>query len=205
MALARAGARVIAYEVTPMQPARAARPNGWWGMALFVATEAALFACLIASWFYLRFQNHAWPPPGIPEPKVALSLVLTAMLVATSIPMAFAYASGRRGRRGLAWLSILAAFAVQCVYLGVQVHLFRDDLAKFPADSHAYASSYFTLLAVDHVHVLVGILFNAWLLARLATGLTRYRLVGLGAIAFYWHAVNVITICVTLTILSAAL
>jgi heme/copper-type cytochrome/quinol oxidase subunit 3 len=53
--------------------------------------------------------------------------------------------------------------------------------------------------------VLVGILLNAWLLARLATGLTRYRLVGLSAIAFYWHAVNVITVCVTLTILSSAL
>jgi heme/copper-type cytochrome/quinol oxidase subunit 3 len=193
------------YEVTSMQPVRAARPNGWWGMVLFVATEATLFACLIAGWFYLRFQNTAWPPPGIPEPKVTVPLVLTAVLVATSIPMAFAYAVARRGRRGLAWLSILAAFVVQCVYLGVQVHLFRADLAKFPADSHAYAASYFTLLAVDHVHVLVGILFNAWLLARLATGLTRYRLVGLGAIAFYWHAVNVITVCVTLTILSAGL
>lgn len=174
-------------------------------MVFFVATEATLFAVLIASWFYLRFQSRTWPPPGIPEPRVTLPLALTAMLVATSIPMAFAYAVAQRGRRGLAWLSILAAFGVQCVYLGVQIHLFRADLASFAADSHAYASAYFTLLAADHVHVLVGILFNAWLLARLTTGLTRYRLVGLGAIAFYWHAVNVITVCVTLTILSAAL
>jgi heme/copper-type cytochrome/quinol oxidase subunit 3 len=196
---------VTTYEVTLLQPARAARPNGWWGMVLFVATEATLFAVLIASWFYLRFQNRVWPPPGIPEPRVTLPLVLTGMLVATSIPMAFANSVAQRGRRGLAWLSILAAFGVQCVYLGGQIHLFRADLASFAADSHAYASAYFTLLAVDHLHVLVGILFNGWLLARLATGLTRYRLVGLGAIAFYWYAVNVITVCVTLTILSAAL
>jgi heme/copper-type cytochrome/quinol oxidase subunit 3 len=66
----------------------------------------------------------------------------------------------------------------------------------------AYASVYFTLLGADHLHVLVGLLLNAWLLTRFATGLSRYRLVALQSIAFYWYAVNTITAVVLLVQLS---
>jgi cytochrome c oxidase subunit III len=194
-----------AYELAPIAPVRVARPNGWWGVAAFVATEAMLFGLLIASYFYLRVQNEAWPPRGIPEPKVALPLVLAAALLATTAPMAFAYAVARRGRSGLAWLSILAAFAVQCAYFGIQVHELVSDLSTFEPDTHAYASIYYTLLGADQAHVLVGLLLNLWLLVRLSTGLTRYRLVGLRAIAFYWYAVSVLTVLVTVCVISPAL
>ena len=42
---------------------RVARPNGWWGMAVFVATEATLFGTLIGTYFFLRFDTAEWPPP----------------------------------------------------------------------------------------------------------------------------------------------
>ena len=57
---------------------------------------------------------------------------------------------------------------------------------------------YATLLGTAHLHVLVGILLNAWLLVRLSSGLTRYRLTALQSTVFYWHAVNVITVVVLL-------
>jgi heme/copper-type cytochrome/quinol oxidase subunit 3 len=44
--------------------------------------------------------------------------------------------------------------------------------------------------------VLLGVLLTAWMVARIATKLTPYRLRGLQAITFYWHAVNAITIAV---------
>jgi heme/copper-type cytochrome/quinol oxidase subunit 3 len=55
------------------------------------------------------------------------------------------------------------------------------------------------------VHVLVGILLEAWLLVRLVTGLTRTRLVLLQATTFYWHFVNVLAIAVVLTQVSPSL
>ena len=45
-------------------------------------------------------------------------------------------------------------------------------------------------------------MLTAWLLVRLATRITPYRLRGLQAITFYWHAVNVITLAVLLVGLS---
>jgi heme/copper-type cytochrome/quinol oxidase subunit 3 len=59
-----------------------------------------------------------------------------------------------------------------------------------------------TLLGADHAHVLVGVLLNAWFLLRIWSRLTRYRVVGVQATAFYWHAVNVITLVVLVVQLS---
>jgi heme/copper-type cytochrome/quinol oxidase subunit 3 len=50
--------------------------------------------------------------------------------------------------------------------------------------------------------VLVGVLLNAWFLLRIWSRLTRYRVVGVQATAFYWHAVNVITLVVLVVQLS---
>jgi cytochrome c oxidase subunit III len=182
-----------------------ARPTGWWGMALFVATEATLFGTIIGTYFFLRFQVPKWPPPGTPDPEVLVPVLLTAALVATSIPVQVAYSGARRDRVGVARLALVLALVVQVAYLGIQIHLFVDDLDKFAPDQSAYASIYFTLLGGHHFHVLIGILLEAWVLVRLVTGLTRYRLVALQATAFYWHFVNVLAVAVVLTQVSPSL
>jgi heme/copper-type cytochrome/quinol oxidase subunit 3 len=184
---------------------RRALPNGWWGAALLVATETALFGSLIATYFFLRFQALRWPPPGIEAPAVALPLALTAALALTSVPMACAARAATDGRVRAARLWILAAVAVQCGYLTVQILLFKDDLNAFSPEDSAYGSIYFTLLAAHHVHVLLGILLGAWLLARLAFGLTNYRLVAVRVLALYWYFVNTLAVLVVLTQLSPSL
>jgi heme/copper-type cytochrome/quinol oxidase subunit 3 len=61
------------------------------------------------------------------------------------------------------------------------------------------------MLGADHAHVLVGLLLDVWLLSRFVRGLTDYAIAGLRATAFYWHAVNVITVVVLLAQLSVYL
>jgi cytochrome c oxidase subunit III len=179
--------------------------KAWWGMAMFVAGESALFAMMIGTYFYLRFKNVQWPPHGIPEPKVVVPLVLLAVLLATSVPMQLALVSGRAGRLGRTRILLLLALVVQAGYFAMQVHEYANDLSQFRPSENAYASIYYTLLGADHAHIAIGILFNLWLIAKLMRGFTAYRLRALEAIAFYWLAVNMITLVVTLTILSAAL
>jgi len=195
----------VSAEAARIDRSRAARPNGWWGMAIFVATEATLFGTLIGTYFYLRFTNPSWPPPGVPEPKVLAPLLLTAALVATSIPVQVAYNAARRDRVRLAQLALILALVVQAAYLVLQLRLFVDDLDAFSPNASSYASIYFTLLGAHHFHVVVGMLLEAWLVIRLVSGLTRYRLVGLQATAFYWHFVNVLAVVVVLTQVSPAL
>lgn len=184
---------------------RSARSNGWWGMVVFVATEVTLFATMIGSYYDLRFKTPQWPPPGVPDPKVALPLVLMGALVATSIPVQLAVRFTRRAYARRAQLALLAAMAVQIAYLAVQIHLFADDLSHFSPQDSAYGSIYFTLLGTHHLHVVVGILLEAWLVLRLFGGVTRYRRVGIEATAFYWHTVNILAVAVTLVQLSPSL
>jgi heme/copper-type cytochrome/quinol oxidase subunit 3 len=178
---------------------RRAISNGVWGMAIFIASEATLFGTLIATYFYLQARATVWPPKGIEAPAAVLPLVLTGVLLATTIPMVGAALAAGRARRGLAWGLVALATLVQGGYLAWQVVLYLSDLDKFSPSDNAYGSIYFTLLGADHVHVFVGILFNLWVLARLVTGLTNYRLITVRAVAFYWVFVNLLTVLVTLT------
>jgi heme/copper-type cytochrome/quinol oxidase subunit 3 len=178
---------------------RVALPSGLWGLLLFVATEATLFGTLIATYFYLRFNTPRWPPPGVEEPKVALPLVLTGILVATTIPVFLADRAARAGSARLTWLLFSLALLVQAGYFGIQVHEFVGDLDKFKPSGSAYGSIYFTLIGAHHAHVVVGMAIELWLLWKLVGGLTNYRLVGVRVAAFYWYFVNLAAIAVVLT------
>jgi cytochrome c oxidase subunit 3/cytochrome c oxidase subunit I+III len=188
-----------------VERARRTLPNGWWGVALLIATETALFGSMIASYFYLQFQVTQWPPPGVPDPKVALPLALTGVLVASSIPMLLAARSARAGRTRATWLSIAAAMVLQAGYLAWQIVLFADDLDKFKPSESTYGSIYFTLLGTHHAHVLLGLLIDCWLLARLLFGLTNYRVIAVRVAALYWYFVSAMAIAVVLTQVSPSL
>jgi cytochrome c oxidase subunit III len=193
------GSEPKASDAAGVERQRLTQPNGWWAMALLIATEATLFGSLIASYFYLRFQAPSWPPPGVPSPSVVLPLVLTGILVATAVPMYCATRAGAAGKVRAAWWLVALATVVQAAYLGVQIHQFSSDLGDFSPAANAYGSIYFALLGIHHAHVALGLALDGWLLWKLARGLTNYRLVALRVIAFYWYFVGLVGIAVVLT------
>jgi cytochrome c oxidase subunit III len=185
---------------------RQAQPNGWWGMALFLCAEATLFGSLIATYFYLDFQSHGWPPAGIKAPSVVLPLVATAALLTTTAPMWLAVRAAWMGERRAVIVLIALAVIVQACYLALQILLFRHDLRHFTPSGSAYGSIYFTLLAAHHAHVLVGILISLTVLAFVCfRGLTNYWLTGVRVAALYWYVVNGLAVVVVLTQLAPSL
>jgi cytochrome c oxidase subunit 3 len=183
---------------------RSAFPNGLWGIYLLIATEGALFGCLISTYFYIRFQSADWPLGGIEPPDVTVPLILAGTLALTSVPMLIASLAAQAGRARAAWFAILVALIVQTGYFAYEMHSFSSDLSDFQPSDNAYGSIYYTLLGADHAHVFIGLLLNVWLLVRLLGGLTNYRVTGVRAIAWYWHFANLMTLLVVGTILSAA-
>ena len=184
---------------------RRAQPNGWWGVLLLIGTEAALFGALIASYFYLRFNAKAWPPPGVAAPEVLKPSLMTAVLVATSIPIVIASRGAAAGALGRARAGLGIALIVQCAYLVVQIDDFSSELAKHDARGSAYSSIYYTLLGAHHFHVLIGVLLSAGILFKLRNGLTNYRTIGVRSIALYWLFTNAVAVAVLLTQLYPAL
>ena len=181
------------------------RPAAWWGMLILIASESTLFGCFIGSYYYLRFRSATWPPHGIPEPKLVVPLILLAVLLTTVVPMRLAAKAAATGRLAATRLFLALALVVQSGYFAYEVHDFSDQLHGFDITRDAYSSIYYTLLGAAHTHVAAGILMSMWLVLRLVTGLTRYRLAAVRAIAFYWYAVAVIGVVVALCLAAAAL
>jgi heme/copper-type cytochrome/quinol oxidase subunit 3 len=183
---------------------RSGRPAAWWGMLMLVASEGVLFGAFVGTFFYLRFNDPAWPPPGDPKPKVVVPLILVAVLTATAPLIAAARRAAGRGRVGAVRALLVAALVVQSGYFAYEVHDFADQIRESPISTDAYTSIHYVLLGADHAHVFVGILFDLWLLWKLTRGLTAYRSNALQAIALYWYFVVALTWIVTGAVLSAA-
>jgi heme/copper-type cytochrome/quinol oxidase subunit 3 len=176
-----------------------------WGMAMVVASEVTLFGTFIGSYYYLRFGSTHWPPPGTPEPRVVVPLIMVGILATTSLPMQLAANAARRARLWSTRLLLVWALAVQCAYLVWAIHDYVQQLHVSTPQDNAYGSIYYTLLGADHAHVAIGVLLVVWLLWKLARGLTMYRLNAVQVVAFYWHAVNLLTLIVTGVLLSATI
>ena len=183
---------------------RSGPPAAWWGMLMLVASEGVLFAAFIGSFFYLRVNDPAWPPPGDPEPKVVIPLILVAALTATGPLIFAARRAAGEGRLGAVRALLVTALVVQSGYFAYEVNDFADQIHRSPISTDAYTSIHYVLLGADHAHVFVGILFELWLLWKLARGLTTYRSNALQAIALYWYFVVLLTWAVTGAVLSAA-
>lgn len=177
----------------------------FWGMAMLVASEATLFGTFVGTYYYLRFTSVHWPPSGTPEPRVVVPLVMVGILATTSLPMQLAANAARRGGLRATRFLLGWALVVQCGYLVYEIHDYVSQLRVSTPQDDAYGSIYYTLLGADHAHVAIGILLVLWLLWKLARGLTRYRLNAVQVVAFYWHAVNVLTMIVIGVLLSARL
>jgi heme/copper-type cytochrome/quinol oxidase subunit 3 len=177
----------------------------FWGMAMLVASEATLFGTFIGTYYYLRFGSAHWPPPGTPGPRVVVPLIMVGILATTSLPMQLAAGAVRRGRLWTSRVLLVWALAVQVGYLVWAIHDYVHQLHVSTPQDNAYSSIYYVLLGADHAHVAIGVLLVVWLIWKLVRGLTMYRLNAVQVVAFYWHAVNVLTLIVMGVILSATL
>jgi heme/copper-type cytochrome/quinol oxidase subunit 3 len=165
-------------------------------MVLLIATEATLFALLLATYFYLRFQTPgSWPPDGIHDPKVLEPLLATIVLVASSMPLALAVRAAERRNALRARAGLAVAIALAVAFLIFQHVLVNRSLDTFEPRTDAYGSIFYTLVGVHAAHVVVGVLLAAWTLLR------SRRFDGKAALAvrvtgLYWQFVNVVSVVV---------
>jgi cytochrome c oxidase subunit III len=180
-----------------------ARAPAWWGMMLLICTEAMLFASLIASYFFLRFQaGLVWPPDGIKEPELELPLIMSVILWSSSVPVHLAERAVKQGNARRLRLGLFAGFVLGAVFLGLQVGLeYPEVMKEFTPTTDVYGSLFFTLTGFHGLHVLVGLLFSLWVQVR--AGLGAYdeeRHVSVENFTLYWHFVDAVWLFILTTI-----
>lgn len=161
--------------------------NGVLGTAIFLATEAMLFAALISAFLILRAGSPAWPPPGQPRLPVAVSGLNTLVLLASALTMWRATVAARRRERGaaLGWLGATAFLGT--AFLAVQGSEWARLLGYgLRASSGVYGGTFYTLIGFHAVHMLAAVLVLLWVLVRTAGGGVERSGARFDACRLYW-------------------
>jgi len=168
------------------------REPAWWGMLLLIATEAALFALLLASYFYTRFQTDGpWPPDGIADPELAKPIAMTLLLMISSFPAYLAERNARRGdQRGLV-VALLATLILGSAFLALQIWEYTEKAKLFTPRTNAYGSLFYTITGLHGAHVIAGLVLLLWTLAFALRGaFTAERHLAVQNVSLYWHFVH---------------
>lgn len=176
----------------PMDPQHGQLPFSWWGMWLFIATEAMLFAALLSSYFYVRFGATEWPLGGIEPQELLLPSIGTALLLSSSVAAHWGEVGARRGETWRLRLGLALAVTLGLGFLGIQAHEYASS--PFGPSANAYSSLFFGITGFHGLHVLVGVGMLlavgsvAWRTDRF--GPERHLPVRLAIL--YWHFVDVV-------------
>jgi cytochrome c oxidase subunit 3 len=176
---------------------------GWWGMIFFIASEALIFANLIASYLYLEIRNGSiWTLPSGHILEVAFPAVNTVILLASSGPAHFAGRSAAKGdRRGLI-LGLLGTIVLGVAFLCGQAYEYTGLFNQgFTLQYKTFGSAFFTLTGFHGMHVTVGVLFLLVCLIRAIRGdFTKASHFAVEAAEMYWHFVDIVWIVVFSTV-----
>ena len=170
------------------------RPTGWWGMLVVIASEATLFAILLASYFYVRFQSPgAWPPDGVAEPRLVKPIVMTLLLMASSVTVYTAELASRTGDRRRLHVGLAATFLLGLSFLILQGFEYHEKLAELRPQTNAYGSLFYTVTGLHGAHVIFGLLLLSWTQFFAWRGAyASENHVAVQVAALYWHFVHVV-------------
>jgi cytochrome c oxidase subunit III len=171
--------------------------NAKLGIWLFLASEVMLFGALFSTLIILRTAATNWPV-GMEVLNVPLATLNTMVLITSSVTIVMAWASLKMHEfskyRIYMGLTILLSFGFLIIKFFEYEHKFHLGLS--PATSTFYAI-YFTMTGLHGLHVIGGIIVNAYLWGPGAkmwqtnpeqfTG--RVEIAGL-----YWHFVDLVWI-----------
>jgi heme/copper-type cytochrome/quinol oxidase subunit 3 len=176
----------------------AGRRPGWWGMVLFLVTDASAFASMIAAYFYLQFvTSPQWPPPGDPLPKLAKASIITGIIVASCLPMAVADLGLKAGSRARAALGTLVTGLCGLAFVAIEFWEYSDELETSWPQKDAYGSVFYVLTGFHVLHIMLGTLFLLVLALTAATGRlgSRHHVV-VRVFAVFWYVSVVIWVLI---------
>ncbi len=167
------------------------------GIWLFLASEVMLFGSLFSAYVLLRTGAPFWPDQS-ETLNVPLAALNTVILISSSVTMVLAWAASAAGNlsryRWFMGLTLLGG----ALFLVVKTLEYNEKFshALYPSTNN-FLALYFTLTGLHAIHVIAGMVVNAYLLGpgtrMWATDHLRFtNRVEIAGI--YWHFVDVVWI-----------
>ena len=171
------------------------RGINWWGMIFFIASEALIFANLIAAFLYLEIRNPAsvWRLPSGEQLDWKYALGNTAILLASSVPIRIAGAGIANGKRRNLILGLIGTIILGSIFLSLQINEYVTLLrGGFNIQHGVFGSAFFTLTGFHGLHVTIGLMFLIICLIRTLRGdFTEKKHFAVEAGEMYWHFVDI--------------
>lgn len=182
------------------------REVAWLGMWVFLATEVLMFGALFTSWAaYHERSAGAWAK-ATAELSLITGTVLTAILLTSSLAVAYAVHAAKAGQRRPVIIGLLVAAGLGLVFIGlegweyshlIQARKWPDSRFEFPGPEAGQVKLFFglyvSMTGLHMCHVLVGVLLVG--AAALGTVLGRWptkRPHAIALVGLYWHFVDIV-------------
>jgi cytochrome c oxidase subunit I+III len=145
------------------------RSPGWWGMAMALVADAALYGSLAFAHLFLWTLAPSWPPAGQHDAGLLVPGIALAALVASSVAI--------RLRRYTP--AIVLALGAAVMESGALV------ASGLSPSAHAYGAVVALLWTFGALHIALAVLMAAYLLLRRRTG--RVDRHAEPIVALFWH------------------
>jgi heme/copper-type cytochrome/quinol oxidase subunit 3 len=171
--------------------------RGVYAVSMLIITEAALFVCLFASYYFLGNNKDRWAI-DIP-PKLTLALVMLAILIASSLVMMWGERMVKLGRYSVARFAVILTVVMGLIFVAIQTAEYKDHWKTLTPLTDSYGSIFYTITTFHAAHVVMGILMLCYLAILPNYGPSKfpphrpYRVV-----ALYWHFVDIVWIFVVI-------
>ena len=162
-----------------------------------IATEAALFACLFAAYFYLGNNKERWQVDH--PPKLLLAFILLAILLSSSVVLHWGEKQVQQGRHMAGRILLAVTILMGLAFLALQGYEYTDHWKTLTPFSDSYGSIFYTITSFHAAHVIVGLLMLAFVLVLPRYGPARetpFR--PYETVALYWHFVDVVWVLIVL-------
>jgi len=162
---------------------------------VLIATEATLFACMFAAYYYLGTNKDRWATHEAPH--LAFAFILLAILLASSAILHWGELQVnkerfRAGRIAL-WFTVLLGLA----FLVLQGFEYASEWRELTPDTDSYGSIFYAITTLHAVHVIVGVLILMYVGLQPRYGFARrsphmpYQVA-----SRYWHFVDAVWVVV---------
>jgi heme/copper-type cytochrome/quinol oxidase subunit 3 len=179
--------------------------NGKLGTWLFLASEVMLFGALFSTFALLRINAPVWPR-GWEVLDVNIGAFNTVVLITSSVTMVLAYAQAQMGNFGKFRMYLATTILLSLVFLVVKYFEYSAKFhhGHFPSSGYpgendpcGFWAVYFTMTGLHGLHILGGVIVNAYLLLPGSKMFftERERFVGrIECAGLYWHFVDLVWI-----------
>ena len=174
-------------------PKRIVVTYGFW---VFILSDIVMFAALFATYAVLVHATAGGAAGSQLFNQVSVA-VETGCLLLSSYTCGLMSLAINAKRHVATYAAAIATFVLGAAFLGLEIHEFADMIARGATpQSSAFLSAFFTLVGCHGLHVTVGLIWLAVMMAQVAahdfTAAVTRRLL---CFALFWHALDIIWIC----------